>query len=223
MKPFRTYIPAVLGALGITGFLLLFLLAGTSSSSVPEKALLHGAVKLSSYTEAPVQETETYATQDVMQVQPLEHLAQMEMSLESPQLEMNMPSMEMDFAPELSGTVPVGGVPSLAMAGGVAAPSGGALTLGEVDEQPRPLYAPAPLYPARAKRIGEEKTVNIRILLRKDGTVTKATPLDQDESNGAFHEAAISTVLQWRFVPCKKDGEAVQCVADQPFSFSINR
>lgn len=223
MRALRTYIPAVSGALGITALLLLFLLAGTSSSSVPDKVMVHGAVRLSSYKEAPVQETETFATQEVMQVQPLEQLAQTEMSLESPQLEMNMPSMEMDFAPELSGTVPVGGVPSLAMAGGLAAPSGGALTLGEVDEQPRALYAPAPLYPSKAKRNGEEQVVNIRILLRKDGTVGKATPLNLNASNELFHEAAIETVLRWRFVPCKKDGEAVQCIADQPFSFSINR
>ncbi|MFV0421032.1 energy transducer TonB [Oleidesulfovibrio sp.] len=223
MKKAGTVVLAAFGGIGVTVFLLLFLLAGTSPRRAVEKPVLHGAVKLSSFRDAPVQEEQTFATQDVQQVQPLEHVAQLEMSMDSPALEMDMPSMEMDFAPEVAGTAPVSGVPSMAAAGGLSSPSGGALTLGEVDEQPRPLYTPAPLYPIKAKRLGTECTVTLRILLREDGTVGKATPVDPQSGKEAFYEAAKETVMQWRFVPCKVDGKAVQCIADQPFSFSLSR
>ncbi|ABB37257.1 TonB family protein [Oleidesulfovibrio alaskensis G20] len=214
---------AVGGGVGVTLLLLLFLLAGTAPRVVTDEPVVHGAVRLSSFTEAPVRETETYATRDVQQVQPLEKMSEMDVSLDSPQLEMDMPSMEMDFAPELAGTVPLSGVPSVASAGGLSAPSGGAFTLGEVDEQPRPLYAPAPLYPMQEKRLGRECTVVVRILLAEDGTVKQATPVYAEDDTRTFHEAAVETVLRWRFVPCRKDGRAVQCIAEQPFTFSLHQ
>lgn len=133
-----------------------------------------------------------------------------------------MAGMETDFSAELAGTVPMSGLPSLAPAGGPAAPSGGAMTLGEVDELPHPLYAPAPLYPAKQKRRGKEQKVFVRIVLHEDGTVKSARPLNRTDQTAPFHDAAVEAVLQWRFYPCKKGGKAVQCVADQPFSFSLD-
>jgi hypothetical protein len=108
---------AVGGGVGVTLLLLLFLLAGTAPRVVTDEPVVHGAVRLSSFTEAPVRETETYATRDVQQVQPLEKMSEMDVSLDSPQLEMDMPSMEMDFAPELAGAPALCAGPAVSDAG----------------------------------------------------------------------------------------------------------
>jgi TonB family protein len=210
-----------LGA-GITALLALVLMLGTSSRGEPEKVLNHGAVRISPWTDKPASEDDVYATQDTPRIQQLENLNMSDMAIEMPQFDAHMAGMEMDFATELAGTVPMGGLPSPAPAGGLAGPSGGALSLGEVDELPHPLYAPPPLYPADQKRLGNERKVHVRIVLNEDGTVKSARPLNRTEQTAPFHEAAVEAVLQWRFFPCKKGGKAVRCVADQPFSFTID-
>lgn len=224
MSPLGRRVSGLTGGLGVTALLLLFLLLGTVTQGKPEKPALRGAIRLSSIEEAPVNEEETYSTRDVPQVEPLEQTVSMEeVSMEEPRMEMDMPSMDLELAPELAGTLPMSGLASLAEPGALAAPGGGALTLGEVDEQPRPIYAPLPMYPAREKALGKEVKVLVRIKLDRDGRVVEATPLELTDASRPFHEAAVQTVLQWRFVPCKKGNESVQCIADQPFAFSIAR
>jgi len=210
------------GGLGVTALLLAVLLAGTVAHKAPELVPLHGAVSLSSIQDAAQEQEQIYSTKDVPKVQPLEKLATaQDMTLEDPRMDMDASSMDLDLAPELAGTMSVAGVPALAEPGGLAAPGGGALTLGEVDEQPRALYAPPPLYPVQEKARAREYTVHVRILLRKDGTVAEAEPLRRTQENAAFLDAAVQAVMQWRFVPCRKGGEPVQCLADQPFSFTL--
>jgi len=214
---------STMGGVGMTLLLFLFLITGAVFHETPDKRLMHGAVRLSSFEETPAQDEEVYSTKDVPQVQRMEEIAAAEMSLEQPKLEMEVASLNMDMAPEFAGSLPMSGMPSLSQAGALSAPSGGAFTLGEVDEQPRALYAPSPLYPSREKAQGKEAKVLVRITLRRDGTVMEALPLGATDATAPFLDAAVSAVLQWRFVPCKKGGEAVQCIADQPFTFTIPR
>lgn len=214
----------VFGGLAVTAILLGFLLAGSLSATVPAKAGRHGAVRLSNFKEAPVQKPETYTTADVPVVQPMEHISPAsDLSATEPMVEMDMPAMDMELAPEAVGAMPIAGLSELARPSAPSAPGGGALTLGEVDEQPRPLYAPQPLYPLDAKARGEQYVVAVHIILGKDGGVRRATPIGQTPESEPFHAAAVQAVKQWRFVPCKKDGKAVQCKADQPFTFSLTK
>lgn len=224
MSPATRTTLGVTGGTGITCFLLLFLLMGTFAGNTQESPPRHGAIRLSAFTEQPAQEDATYSTKEVPQVQHMEEVAAVaELSLEQPQLEMEAPSMDMDISPVAPGTVPMSGMPSIADAGALSAPGGGALTLGEVDEQPRVLYAPSPTYPHRQRAGGKEKNVIVRITLRKDGSVATAVPLSSTEETAPFLDAAVEAVLRWRFMPCKKDGQAVQCEADQPFAFSLGK
>lgn len=210
----------------VTALLSMVLIVGTSSPVQPTRVLNQGSVRLSPLPSKTVAESEMYTTQNTPSMQPMEKINLADMAVEMPQFESSLSPMEMDFAPQIAGTAAVGGLPSLAAAtapaGGIAAPGGGALTLGEVDELPYPLYAPSPLYPADQKRLGNEQKVYVRIVLREDGTVKSARPLRRTARTAAFHDAAVEAVRQWRFFPCKKGGKAVQCVADQPFSFSID-
>jgi TonB family protein len=206
----------------ITALLALVLMLGTASREEPEARFKQGAVRISPWTDRPVSEEEIFATQDTPTVRQLEKLAMTDAAIEMPHLDARLAGVEMDFTAELAGTVPMSGLPSLAPAGGLASPSGGALTLGEVDELPHPLYAPPPLYPADQKRVGNEQKVYVRIILNEDGSVRTASPLNRTARSAPFHDAAVAAVLQWRFYPCKKEGKPVQCVADQPFSFTID-
>ncbi len=180
----------------------------------------YGSVRLSQMNDAPTEEKEELFTTDkTIEVPEMEEISEVNLEVETPLLQVAMPSMRFEFAPELAGSVPVGSVPSLADAGAAPMPSGGALTLGEVDELPRPIYAPAPMYPSNVTK-KEEKTVIVRIVINADGSVSRATPLQKTAATEPFLDEALQSVLRWTFTPCKKEGRAVQCVAEQPFLFT---
>lgn len=215
---------AVPGSFLISSFLFLFLLAGTMQQASEDQVFLKGAIRLSEFEDEPVREEEVYSTSDAPQVKSLDKInPTMDTSLDRPEMDLEMPSVDLDIATEMAGTIPMAGLESLAALSAMGAPSGGAFTLGEVDEMPRALYAPQPLFPSEKKAMGIEKEVTVRIRLRPDGTVAEALPVRQTPETEAFHKAAVDAVLQWRFMPCRKGGRAVMCVADQPVSFSLNR
>lgn len=223
MSPLTKAIAAVSGGIVITSFLLLFLLAGTMEESSDNKVFIQGAVRLSQFKDEPVQEEEVFSTSETPQVKALDKVSPtMETTLDQPSMDLEMPSVDFEIASEMAGTIPMAGLESLAAMSSMGSISGGALTLGEVDEMPRAVYAPQPLYPSAEKALGIEKEVIVRIRLRKDGSVGRVEPIGQTKETAVFHKAAMDAVLQWRFIPCRKGGKAVVCIADQPVGFSLN-
>lgn len=219
MEKYKEQTLSYIGAFGITACLLLLLLFVDSVFySPPEEPSRRGAIKLSSYERAPTQEDST-SVEEVPEVPTLEKMAEVDMTLETPTMEMVAPSMIFDFAPEVAGTIAIAGVPSLSAAAAPAAMSGGAFSLGDVDELPRPIYAPTPAYPSHIKNRTKE-TLRVRVLLGTDGKVMRVTPVNVKKSQVAFFEEVQATVMRWEFTPCKKGGKAVLCVAEQPFVFS---
>ena len=210
----------------ITLGLSVFLWVGTSVNKAVMARPDHGAVRLSSLKNLPSQkQEEIFSAQDapLPRVEKLEAMAPTDMAMDMASLDASMAVMEMEFTPHLAGTVPLGGVPAPAVPSPGTAPGGGALTLGEVDEYPRPLYAPAPLYPSSRRELGKTVRIQVRILLGKDGMVKKATPLNATPELAPFFQAARKTLMSWRFSPCTKGNKPVECLANQPFSFSISR
>lgn len=67
------------------------------------------------------------------------------------------------------------------------------------------LQNPKPAYPAISKRLGEQGKVVVRILIGTDGTAQKAEIL-QSSNFERLDQAALSTVLRWRYVPGKRGG-----------------
>lgn len=224
-RKFATYcLGTVLGVLVTLG-LFSFLLVGTTINKPVEPAPDYGAVRLSSFKNRPVPRNESQASlsESMPQVRRFQEIKMATPLMDLPSREPSLPGAEMDFTPSLAGTLPVGGLPSMAVAGGPASPGGGALTLGEVDEAPRAVFAPAPLYPAGTRYRDKKIRVVLRIILGKDGKVKKATALNPEPDLAPFYEAARGAVLQWRFTPGHKGGKPVACMADQPFSFSIDK
>ncbi|WP_431096938.1 energy transducer TonB [Polaromonas aquatica] len=83
------------------------------------------------------------------------------------------------------------------------------------------LHNPKPPYPILSKRLREQGTVMVRVLVGVDGQVKKANIL---KSSGfdRLDQAAAKGVLSWRFVPGKRGGVPQEMWAEVPISFVMD-
>jgi protein TonB len=65
-----------------------------------------------------------------------------------------------------------------------------------------------PFYPDTARAAGEQGTVLLDVEVRPSGHPTKFR-VAQSSGYGDLDTAAVQTVLNWRFVPATRDGDAV--------------
>ncbi|MHB0916420.1 MAG: energy transducer TonB [Thiobacillus sp.] len=83
------------------------------------------------------------------------------------------------------------------------------------------LANPKPPYPALSKRLGEEGTVRLNILVTPDGSVAQ---LELLESSGhpRLDRSAMATVRsQWKFEPARQGGRAVAAWVVVPIQFTL--
>ena len=82
------------------------------------------------------------------------------------------------------------------------------------------LQNPKPPYPAISKRLGEQGKVVVRVLIGVDGQAEKA---EIRESSGfdRLDQAALTTVLRWRYVPGKRGGVAEGMWFNVPINFVL--
>lgn len=67
------------------------------------------------------------------------------------------------------------------------------------------LNNPKPVYPPLSKRLGEQGKVVVRVLIGLDGQAQKAE-IRTSSGYDRLDQAALSTVLRWRYVPGKRSG-----------------
>ncbi len=77
-------------------------------------------------------------------------------------------------------------------------------------EAPVPLYREAPGYPPAVREIGVEGSVEVSLVVLRDGTVGWVRALKADP-RGYFEQAAVAGVRSWRFRPARADGNAIEC------------
>ena len=82
------------------------------------------------------------------------------------------------------------------------------------------LSNPKPSYPAMSKRLGEQGKVVVRVLIGADGLPQK-TELRQSSGFDRLDEAALATVMKWRYVPGKRDGIAEAMWFNVPITFRL--
>ncbi|NDP63599.1 energy transducer TonB [Polaromonas sp.] len=82
------------------------------------------------------------------------------------------------------------------------------------------LQNPKPAYPALSKRLGEQGKVVVRVLIGADGTPKKAE-LRQSSGYERLDQAALNTVLKWRYVPGKRGGVAEDMWFNVPINFVL--
>lgn len=83
-----------------------------------------------------------------------------------------------------------------------------------------PVVRVQPAYPRRAKQAGIEGFVTMEVLIRADGTVTRARVMESDPPR-LFDEAALRAIERWKFRPKIVDGTPVEQRAKQTIEFTL--
>jgi len=82
------------------------------------------------------------------------------------------------------------------------------------------LQNPKPAYPPLSKRLGEQGKVTVRVLIAADG-VPQKTELRQSSGFERLDQAALVTVMKWRYVPGKRNGVAEDMWFNVPINFVL--
>lgn len=82
------------------------------------------------------------------------------------------------------------------------------------------LSKPKLIYPSMSKRLGEQGKVVVRVLIGADGLPQKSE-LRQSSGFDRLDEAALATVMKWRYVPGKRDGIAEAMWFNVPITFRL--
>lgn len=82
------------------------------------------------------------------------------------------------------------------------------------------LQNPKPAYPALSKRLGEQGKAILRVLIGADGQPQKAE-LKQSSGFDRLDQAALTTVMKWRYVPGKRGGVAEDMWFNVPINFVL--
>jgi len=82
------------------------------------------------------------------------------------------------------------------------------------------LSNPPPGYPPAARRAGQQGTVTLRVLVKRDGLPLK---VEVEKSSGSSHldAAARDTVWGWRFVPARQGGDPIESWVLVPVVFRL--
>lgn len=82
------------------------------------------------------------------------------------------------------------------------------------------LNNPPPPYPALSKRLGEQGKVVVRAFIEANGTATRAE-IRSSSGYDRLDQAALQTVLKWRYVPGKRAGVAEAMWFNVPIHFVL--
>lgn len=115
-------------------------------------------------------------------------------------------------------TAPQPSIPAIAAPVAAAPPAPARVELPSSDADY--LQNPKPPYPALSKRLGEQGKVVVRVLIGVDGTAQKAE-IKQSSGFDRLDQAALTTVLRWRYVPGKRAGTPEAMWFNVPISFVL--
>lgn len=82
------------------------------------------------------------------------------------------------------------------------------------------LQNPKPAYPPLSRRLGEQGKVLVRVLIGADG-VPKKAEMRQSSGFDRLDQAALNTVLKWRYLPGKRGGVAEEMWFNVPINFVL--
>jgi protein TonB len=153
-----------------------------------------------------------------------QQVAEPEPPKEQPQPDVGPDLFEAEFAPELAAL-------GAGMGDAVAINLGGA-TQGiskdkfvfetyELDTAPRPVVKTPPVYPYKAREQHIEGVVQVKILVREDGSVGEVQIVDARPKD-VFEDAVLAAVPRWRFEPGKIAGRTVTSWVVTALHFKLN-
>lgn len=84
------------------------------------------------------------------------------------------------------------------------------------------LSNPAPVYPSMSRRLREQGTTTLRVLVEPDGRPSR---IELESSSGfeRLDDAAREAVWRWKFVPARRGEEAVSAWVLVPVIFNVRR
>lgn len=82
------------------------------------------------------------------------------------------------------------------------------------------LRNPAPVYPAAARRSGDQGTVMLKVLVSAEGAPLRVE-LDQSSASKLLDGAALDAVKNWQFVPARRGAENVEAWVRVPVVFRL--
>lgn len=86
--------------------------------------------------------------------------------------------------------------------------------------QSSPHHNPRPLYPAASKRWGEQGEVLLKVWVGTDGRVSQGS-VERSSGHRRLDDAALNTVLRWRFAPGTAAGVPQAMWVDVPIHFVL--
>ncbi|WP_372806830.1 energy transducer TonB [Pontiella sp.] len=90
-------------------------------------------------------------------------------------------------------------------------------SLSDLDQKPRVVYQPAPIYPPELARKNMQGTVYVLFIVDKTGRTRDLKV--QKSTHPAFNNPALKAVKQWKFEPGKRKGKPVQFRMRVPITF----
>lgn len=82
------------------------------------------------------------------------------------------------------------------------------------------LRNPAPVYPAIARRSGDQGTVMLKVLVSPEGAPVRVE-LDQSSGSKPLDSAALDAVKGWRFVPARRGAQNIEGWVRVPVVFKL--
>jgi len=82
------------------------------------------------------------------------------------------------------------------------------------------LSNPAPAYPPAARRAGQQGTVTLRVLVKRDGLPLQVE-IEKSSGSSQLDAAARDTVWGWRFVPARQGGDPIESWVRVPVVFRL--
>jgi len=98
----------------------------------------------------------------------------------------------------------------------------GPVKMSKMDSELTPMMQIRPIYPSRARMMGTQGHVTVRLVVNEAGEVTKITIL-QSTPKGVFDNAVKRAVKRWKFRPKTVDGKAVIQNGVLTINFSLDQ
>jgi protein TonB len=142
---------------------------------------------------------------------------------EQPKPDLGPDLFQPDFAPDFGGMGGVGDGIAIDLTGGAnsAMKSDFVFESYELDQAPRAVAKRPPVYPFKAREKGIEGVVQVKILVKEDGTVGEVLIMDARPPD-TFEEAVLTSVPHWRFEPGVIGGKKVTSWVVTALHFKLN-
>ncbi len=89
----------------------------------------------------------------------------------------------------------------------------------DFDEQPVPVKAVPPEYPADMKRDSVSGIVMLKLVIDENGDVLEKSVAKSTRAE--FEAPALAAIGKWKFKPARKAGEAVRATITLPIKFTV--